>query len=514
LGVQRRKPDWTELIHLSVERESETPLFRQLYLELHRLILGSVLPVGSRLPSTRDMSARLRVSRTCVVSAYEQLFAEGYLTARIGSGTYISGDVPKQVETLSPRTPASDLPAARTSMSRYGQQLARHPNLLSQHATRPFNAGRCANDAKTAQVWRQLTLQRLSSFDPVHLGYSDPKGMLELRQAIVVYLQAARAVRCEPEQVVIVSGTHHAFELILKILIDPGDAVWMEDPSYAGLHQALLAANARVVPVPVDQEGLIVSAGVVACRTAKAAFVTPSNQFPLGSVLSMARRKELLAWARREGAWVIEDDYDSEFRYEGRPLAALQGIDDSNRVIYVGTFSKVLFPGLRMGYAVIPPDLLDTFTAARYFSGRNAATLEQGVVTDFINEGHFVSHISRMRQRYREARDVLTEALNKRLGGVLDVEKPEHGLQLLARLPPGLPDCDVAELAAKRGIITQPVSPMFVDAMPFSALLMGFSGYRPDQLRRAVDILANVLEPIQQRQAGDLRGLGRSSASL
>jgi GntR family transcriptional regulator/MocR family aminotransferase len=300
-------------------------------------------------------------------------------------------------------------------------------------------------------------------------------------------------VLCEPEQVVVTAGAQQALDLVLRVLIAPGDAVWLEDPCYPAVQAALEAARARIVPVPVDAQGLEVAAGVAAAPEARLAYVTPSSHYPLGMQLSMPRRLELLAWARRSGAYVLEDDYDSEFRYAGRPLASLQGVDEAGRVIYVGTFSKVLFPGLRLGYAVLPPALLDPVLAARRLSDWHPAVLQEAVVTDFLAEGHFTQHLRRMRLRYRIARDALTEALSEAAPGLLLPEPPEQGMKLLARLAGGLSDVAVSRAAAGAGIVARAVSPMYLAAPPVQALMLGFTGHDPQALRRAARTLGAVL---------------------
>ena len=406
-----KRSNWFELLDLRIDRATAAPIFRQLYSEIRRVILSNVLPAGSRLPSTRQLAVRLGVSRTSVVTAYDQLLMEGYIVGRVGSGTYVSMDLPEPIETACATgglTATSDAPRPISAGGVRCAKFAQDNVLLDNAAVHipgdvPFNTGRCSIDGRTLDAWRKLTCRRLSRVDPLHLGYSDPQGLLELRRAIAEYLRAARAVRCKPDQIIVVAGAQQAIDLTLKILVDPGEAVWVEDPCYPAAYAAFAVAGARVIPVPVDDHGLIISQGIATWPAARAVYVTPSHQYPLGVVMSMARRLELLAWARNVGGWIIEDDYDSEFRYAGRPLASLQGLDDSHRVIYVGTLSKVLFPGLRVGYAVVPHDLVDAFTAARLLADRNPPTLEQGVVADFINQGFFTSHIRRMRMKYREA---------------------------------------------------------------------------------------------------------------
>ncbi|WPB86939.1 MocR-like pyridoxine biosynthesis transcription factor PdxR [Sediminicoccus rosea] len=477
-------PDLPDLLLLGLDRAGGAPLLRQLYLELRRAILGGVLPPGARLPATRALAQRLGVARNTVVAAYEQLLAEGFIAGRPGAGSYVSRDLPEGLEARpAPSTATPPIPAP---------VAAPIPN-MAQPGTAPFNTGRTAWDERTARIWRQLTLRRLHTPDPGMLGYGDPQGAHPLRAAIAAYLGAARAVRCTPEQVVITSGAQQAIGLVLRVLLATGDAAWLEDPAYPAVRAAMAAAGARIIPVPVDGQGLVVGAGVAAAPDARLAYVTPSSQYPLGVTLSMARRMELLAWARASGAWVIEDDYDSEFRYAGRPLASLQGVDEGGRVIYIGTFSKVLFPGLRLGYAVLPAELLQPVLAARLLADWHPATLQEGVVTDFLEGGHFAQHLRRMRQRYRIARDALVEALARECGDALSVEPPDQGMKLIARLRPGLADTEVAAAAAARGIIARAVSPMYLSAPPQQGLMLGFTGHEPGALRWAAKSLAACL---------------------
>ncbi|MDB5416341.1 MAG: transcriptional regulator [Rubritepida sp.] len=473
-------PDLSDLLLLGIERTSGTPLLRQVYLELRHAVLGGVLPPGARLPATRALAHRLGIARNTVVAAYEQLLAEGFIEGRVGAGSYVSRDLPRGLE--HPPSPAAPLPATTL------------PNMV-QPGAQPFNTGRTSWDERTARTWRQLTMRRLQTPDPAMLGYGDPRGSLALREAIATYLGAARAVRCTPEQVVVTAGAQQAIDLVLKVLVEPGDPVWIEDPCYPALRAAMAAAKARIIPVPVDAQGLVVSEGIAASPAARLAYVTPSSQYPLGVVLSMSRRMELLAWARRAGAWVVEDDYDSEFRYAGRPLASLQGVDEGGRVIYIGTFSKVLFPGLRLGYAVLPPELLEPILTARLLSDWHPPVLQEGVVTDFLAGGHFAQHLRRMRQRYRIARDTLVEVLNEECGAALEVvDAPDQGMKLLARLRPGRRDTEVSAIAEQAGLIARPVSPMFLAATPIQGLMLGFSGHEPGALRRAARTLGRQFD--------------------
>jgi GntR family transcriptional regulator/MocR family aminotransferase len=492
-------PDWSDLLTLSIDRAAAVPLFRQLHGELRRAILSGAAAPGGRLPATRALAARLGVSRTLVVAVYEQLVAEGYASGRAGAGTFVSREMVERPALPKPVAAPVERPG---TAQRYA---ALRPD-DAQFRDQAFNIGRCGFDDRTLRLWRRLSAAALRQAQAPWFGYSDPRGAPALREAVARYLRAARGVQCDPGQILILAGVQQAIDLVIKILIAPGDAVWMEDPTYPATHAAMVAAQARIVPVPVDRSGLVVAAGVAAAPVARAAYVTPSHQSPSGVVLSMARRLELLAWARQARAWVIEDDYDSEFRYAGRPLASLQGIDGGERVIYLGTFSKVIFPGLRLGYAVVPPELLDAMIAARYLTDRHPAALTEAVVTAFLEQGHFAAHLRRMCTQYRQARDHLVAALCARFGDALGIDVPDQGMHLTARLPEGVRDVAVAAAGLARGVTLRPMSRLYLAAPPVSALMLGFTGYSLDALDRGVRLLGEVLAGQDRRFALESKG--------
>lgn len=489
----KHQQGWAGLYAFKVDRAGDAPLFRQIYAQMRGAILSRALQAGSKLPSSRELAVRLAVSRTAVVAAYEQLLAEGYVTGRIGAGTYVAADLPEPFAGIAPRQRNRLPPACKPTAApaRHAQDTV-DVTFHSEH--RPFNLGRTLLDARTVELWRKLTARSLRTLDIEHLGYSDPQGTLALRKHVCDYLRAARAVRCEAGQIVITAGTQHAIDLVIRTLGDGDRDVWVEDPGYPLTRLALTAAGARVHPVPVDERGLDVSAGKRLAPQARAAFVTPSHQFPTGVQLAMSRRLELLAWAREAGAWIVEDDYASEFRYGGRPLASLQGLDDGERVIYIGTLNKALFPGLRLGYAVLPHALVRPFATARYLMDRQPSTLCQAVVTDFMAEGHFASHIRRMRAAYEDQRDALVAALQRRLGRHLTVDAPDQGMHLVAWLRRGLSDVAIEKAAREQGVIVRAMSRMYVAAPARSALIFGFSGYPRQSIAPAVAKLARVFE--------------------
>ena len=489
----KNQQGWADLYAYRVDRAGEAPLFRQIYAQMRSAILSRSLPAGAKLPSSRELAVRLAVSRTAVVAAYEQLLVEGYVTGRAGAGTYIAADLPEPFARAAPRPKKRTAPAGKT-MAPAAQPAPEVLDVTVHSDHRPFNPGRTLVDARTVALWRKLTARSLRSFNAEHLGYGDPQGTIALRRNVCDYLRAARAVRCDPEQVVITAGTQQAIDIVIRILGGPDRDVWVEDPGYPLTRSALLAAGATVHPVPVDEKGINVKAGQRLAPQARAAFVTPSHQFPTGVQLAMPRRLELLAWAREVGAWIVEDDYASEFRYGGRPLASLQGLDDGERVIYIGTLNKALFPGLRLGYAVLPPALVRPFVTARYLIDRQPSTLCQGIAADFMEEGHFAAHIRRMRAAYQDQRDTLVAALRRRLGDHLSVDPPDQGMHLVAYLRRGLSDVAVERAAREHGVIVKAMSRMYVAAPARQGLMLGFSGYPRQTIGPAVARLAKVFE--------------------
>jgi len=484
----KSRQSWAELYAFDVDRAADAPVFRQIYLQLRSAILSGALHPGMKLPSTRELAVQLGVSRSAVVAAFEQLLAEGYASGKKGAGTFIASDLPEPFAAIHGRKPR---PASVAGTADF-QNLGDFVDVTRQSDERPFNLGRTLVDARTAELWRKLGARSLRGFGPQHLGYADPHGMLELRRSVCEYLRAARAVRCEPEQVVITAGTQQAVDIVTRVMRGPDEEVWIEDPGYSLTRLALVAAGAKVCPVPVDQHGVDVTEGIRRAPKARAVFITPSHQFPKGVALSMARRLELLAWAREQGAWIVEDDYASEFRYGGRPLASLQGLDVAERVIYIGTLNKALFPGLRLGYAVVPPSLVRAFVTTRYLMDRQPSSLCQAVVTAFMEEGHFAAHIRRMREMYRGQRDALVAALRRRLGDHLTVDPPDQGMHLVAYTRRGLSDVGIERAARDHGVVVRAMSRLYVEAPAQSALMLGFSGYPRQIIVPAVARLAKA----------------------
>jgi GntR family transcriptional regulator/MocR family aminotransferase len=486
-----RSAGWSNFYGWRVERRSGTPLSRQIYMQVRRAVLNGVLGPGSELPSSRTMAARLGVARACVVVAYDQLSTEGYVESRLGSGTFVCTDLRDLVSSARRRTRAGA--AKPRPVPAPAKALAEFERSATYAEGRPFNTGRTLIDARTLEAWRKFTHQAVRSLGAYDLGYTDPAGSIELRRSICEYLQAARAVRCQPEQVVITAGTQHAIDIAIRVALVPGDDVWVEDPGYPLTHAQLLLAKVRPRAIPVDRHGIVVTTGLRLAPNARAAFVTPSHQFPTGVALSMPRRLELLAWARKSGAFIVEDDYTSEFRYSGPPLASLQGLDEDERVIYVGTLNKALFPGLRLGYAVVPRAVLSAFATARYLIDRQPPTLYQTVLAQFMQQGHFAAHVRRMRQMYREQRDALAATLVRKAAGQLEVDVPDQGMHLVAYLEADRRDIEIETAAARAGLVVRAISRFYRSAPPRPGLMLGFSGYPRQLIVPAASHLATVI---------------------
>ncbi|MDQ0464367.1 GntR family transcriptional regulator/MocR family aminotransferase [Caulobacter ginsengisoli] len=463
---------------------------RGVYAQVRAAILGGALPPASRLPSTRDLAARLGVARASVVEAYEQLAAEGYLLSRRGAGAFVSADLSGLADLApSPVPPALDRPEIPPP----ARAFAATAGFTTLPGERPFNTGRTLLDPRAAAAWGRSTRRALRHLGPEHFGYSDPQGDVALRAAIADYLRAARGVVCEPGQVIVTTGAQHAVDIAARVLLTPGLPVWIEDPHYPSTLHAVTQAKAQIHSIPVDRLGLSVAAGVAAAPDARVAFVTPSHQYPLGVTLSMARRLDLLAWARSAGAWIVEDDYASEFRYGGPPLASLQGLDGGERVIYVGTLNKALFPGLRLGYLVAPKALAGAMATARQIMDRQPSTLTQAILLDFMAGGQFAAHIRRRRLAYRAQRDALAAALETRLGDLVEVDVPDQGMHLIAYLKDGADDLAAEAKVLAAGITARAISRLYRTAPPRSGLMLGFSGFPVSAMKPGVAALERAL---------------------
>lgn len=472
--------------------DNQQPKYQQLYEHIRRAILSGQLKSGEQLPPSRALARQLAVSRTTVLQAYEHLAAEGYLSGHAGAGTFVSELAPGQLSR--PAGPAAEIPAMpqRPALSQRGAAILQLPagRLASWQNLKPFRPGVPALWDFPFPHWFRLMSRQSKSLGFDAFGYGDPAGYLPLRRAIVQYLRVSRGVRCEPEQVIVTNGIQQALGLACQLLLNPGDGAWLEDPGYNGAREAMQMMGIRSIPVPLDEEGLSVKAGLDIAPDARLAYVTPSHQYPMGVVMTLARRMELLDWAARHDTWILEDDYDSEYRYSGKPLAALQGIDPNGRVVYMGTFSKVLFPAMRLGYMAVPPALAEAFRRAKGFTDRGNSILEQATLAAFMEEGQMERHLRRMRLLYQERQEALVHWSEKLLGEALRVNPSDTGLHAVGWLEKGSDDRQVAELLRQRDVIASPISGYTQEFRQGPGLVLGYAPYREELIRGALEKVA------------------------
>jgi GntR family transcriptional regulator/MocR family aminotransferase len=460
---------------------SDTPYYRQIYDGYRTAILTGLLRPGERLPSTRALATELGISRLPAVNAFEQLLHEGYIEGRAGSGTFVKESIPDELATAVDASPKAS---------------AKTQSLQSRERARlgPLRVSLPALDRFPVRLWSKLVAKHARQFTVEQMAYGDPAGYVPLREAVADYLRTARAVRCEADQVLIVSGSQMALQVAALSLLGRGSTVCIEEPGYPGAHAALARGGARIVPVPVGDEGIDVDALAAKGRKVRAVYVTPSHQYPLGVSMTASRRLALLEWARRTDAWILEDDYDSEYRYASRPLGALQGIDAS-RVIYIGTFSKVLFPSLRLGYVVVPRSLVGDFTRQRESIDLFSPVLEQAVLAEFLREGHFGRHLRRMRALYEKRRDALVRGLREHAAELVP-HNSDAGLHVSAFLPDGVDDGVVVRELARRGIEATALSTCYVGGAPRNGLVLGFGGVSERRIIVACKTLGEVIRQI------------------
>lgn len=487
---------------IALDSYSALPLHRQLYEKLRCLILSGKLPPGKRLPSTRGMAKSLGISRATVTQSYEQLLSEGYLQTVTGSGTFVCSQLPDDL-IFTPLTEGNTATSTQpvVQLSNYGNNLLNtdyltlnNPPLFNQNLIN-FQYGTPALSETFLKQWRQLLSRHCRLSNRVMFDYaSDPRGYLPLREAISSYLIQSRAVQCEADQVIIVSGSQQALELVTRILVEQGDPVAIENPSYLDAQRIFFSNGAKLLPIPVDTSGVIVEK-LSNYNDAKVKFiyVTPSHQFPKGAVMSLSRRLELLAWATQTEAMIIEDDYDSEFRYIGRPIPALQGLNQ-DKVIYIGTFSKVLFPALRIGYLVVPKKLVSVLIYAKRLTDRQSPMLEQQVLTDFINEGYLERHIRQMRKLYDQRRQVLIQALNQYFGEQVTILGENAGLHLMVRFHTDLNEQEVVDKAAQKGVKLISAQRYYLQDALKCEFVIGYSNLSESEITEGVFRLAQALD--------------------
>ncbi len=489
----RKKQQGAVVPLIAVDRKSAVPLHRQIYDSFRAMILDGRLQSGQQIPSTRALARELGISRIPVLEGYAQLLAEGYLEGRHGAGTFVAHVLPDQY-------PAAKLVfrSAHAAPATAISQAARRLQTVSSSpwvrgAAGAFSVGQLDYDHFPFRVWSELVARHGRRVNTAAMNYSDPLGYKPFREAVAGYLRTSRAVECDASQIMVVNGSQQALAIAALVLLDPGARVWIEEPGYEFLRSALTLFGCRMAPVPVDGEGLDVAAGIRRCPKAQAAFVTPSHQYPLGATMSAARRLHLLDWAQHSGSWIVEDDYDSEYRYESMPIASLHGLDRGQRVIYIGTFSKTLFPALRLGYLVIPRSLVDYFIQVRRACDLGPPHLYQAVLTDFINEGHFARHIRRTRLLYAELHGALVKAIRQEFGSDLEILGAEAGMHMVVTLQPGMSDHEISARAANENLWLWPLSSAYIGPNARQGFILGFGSTRAAEMHRRVQQMRRVI---------------------
>ena len=493
---ESRLAEVSELL-ITLDSKTAEPLHRQLYRGIREAILAARLPAGVRVPSTRRLARDLGVSRSTVLFAFDQLEAEGYIVGAVGSGSYVATLIPdhllqarREAPPLVPRAAGPPRIAARN------RELRRFREVASGLYPGAFYTGVPPVDKFPWSLWSRLAARRDRTLPRARLYHGSAAGYRPLRETIAEHLAASRGVRCTADQVIVLASAQEALDLVCRVLVDPGDAVWLEDPAYGGTRGALTAAGARIIPVPVDGEGMIVERGVAAEPRAGLALVTPSHQYPSGVTLSLERRLALLQWAESTGAWIVEDDYDSEYRHAGRPLTALQGLDSAGRVLYIGTFNKTLFPALRLAYLIAPEGLREWLLPMRRIGGQHAPTLDQMTLAAFMAEGHYARHLRRLRVVCRERRDALLTAAARELPDVLEITHADTGLHTVGWLPADVDDRKVSAAALAQGVDTVALSTYRMGSCGRGGLLLGYGGGTPRDIDEGMRRLAAAMRTL------------------
>lgn len=489
-----------------LDSQSNVPLHRQLYEEIRRSILSGRLNSGQRIPSTRALAESLGISRATVTMAYDFLLGEGYIQSTTGSGTFVCRQLPDallrpaKIKESGKKTLEFAAIGKRVQLkklSKYGSYIKERP-WLSYGGDEPqiqFSYGRPDMSVFPMRQWMQIANQVAKKNDLRLLDCpSQSQGYLPLRQAIANHLSKSRAVNCLAEQIIIVNGSQQAIDLVTRVLIERGDSVAIEEPGYVGAKKAFEVQGAQLIGIPVDNAGIVVDRlKMPQLPDFKLVYVTPSHQFPTGVVLSLPRRLELLDWAQRTGTFIIEDDYDSEYRYTGRPVPALAGLDQSESVIYIGTFSKVLFPALRLGYLVVPPWLSEVFARAKWLADRHSPLIDQMILAEFIKAGHFERHIRRMRTLYEHRRKIVIAAVRRAFGEHVEILGDNAGINVLVRFSDYIIDDQILDAARKSGVGLSKTSQFYLIDVPRSEFLLNYGGISDDDIENGVDKLAAVL---------------------
>jgi len=487
MASERSRSRLVGLSLLALDRKNDGSLRKQLYLRLRDAIVSGTLREGSRLPSTRAVAASLAISRTTVTDVFGQLLAENYLVTKQGSGTYVAASGAAEAVRLREVAPTS---WERASLR--GRLFANADVTSRLDAKRPvaFQPGIPALDHFPFETWSRLAAIVMRRPEAAVVSYGDPRGYAPLREAIAAQLRSQSGIACSAEQVVVVGGSQQALELVCRLTLDPGDEVWLEDPASTSVRATFVGSGVRIVPVPVDEEGLVVAAGRSVAPKARLVHVTSAHQWPTGVTMSGARRAELLDWADAADAWIVEDEYDGVFRYDGKTVQPIAALDGDRRVVSIGSFSVTTFPAVRIGYLVAPTGLVDAFVAAKSIADRQTSTLDQAVLAEFMYGGHYLRHVNRMRDVYAERRERLVSGLETASG--LRLELPRAGLHALLRLPEGSNDCVISEAALQAGVVARPLSPLYRRA-PQNGLVLGFAVAKPVEAEPALRALVAAL---------------------
>lgn len=477
-------------------KPADCSLQQWLYGELRAAILSGRLKPQIRLPPSRDFARQQGVSRGTVLAVYAQLTAEGYLQGKIGSGTRVSANLP-DLANAPLNTPNPSICTHQGKLSKHGQILANSPfpKKESLAILRPFCPNQPDLNAFPLRIWNKIASQRSHFIKPALMLHGDSQGYFPLRRAIAEHLHYSQRIQCHAEQVMILGSAQQALDLCARLLLNPEDQVWLEDPGYPGAKQIFEIAGGQIIPVAVDECGMKISAGIAAAPEARLAYVTAAHQSPLGMSLTLERRLALLQWAEAQNAMIIEDDYDSEFRYLSTPLAALKSLDDKGRVIYMGTFSKLLFPALRLAYVVVPEWLTDAFASAISSICRHQPLQAQLILRTFIEEGHFARHLRRMRLLYGERAAMFQQACVEHLSEWLSILPITTGLDATALLTSSAqPDVEVAQRLGNAGIEARPLSFYRIGNAATCGLVLGFSAFDEFQLQQGVKKMRAVFE--------------------
>jgi GntR family transcriptional regulator / MocR family aminotransferase len=487
-------PRETTSLPLSLDAPGhDVSLYRWLYEQLRLAILEGRLQPGARLPATRDLAKAYGLSRATIVMAFEQLKSEGYVEGRTGSGTYVSRVLPEDLLNARGAREERRLPHRRIALSAYAKRLQPF-RMTPEYPVRAFRTNQPALDLFPTGAWAQVAARRLRRASAKLLGGGETLGYRPLRETVAEYLNTSRGVKCTAEQVLIVSGAQEGFDRTARLLVNAGEEAWTEEPGYPGARVVLRAMGATIRAIAVDEQGLDFEAAAKRGSRPKLVYVTPAHQFPLGMAMSLRRRLALLEWARKTGVMIFEDDYDSEYRYSGRPVPALQGLDRAGVVIFGGSFSAVMFPGLRLGYLVVPEEMVDVFAAAQSMSTHHPALLGQAVLCDFIREGHFARHIRRMREVYAERLGVLLRAASERLCGLVKISNVEAGLQTIGLVGGGFSADKLVEAAAERQVELKSLSRYYSAGKPTNGIVLGFAAVEPKELCRGVEVVEELLQ--------------------